>query len=77
VSITTRGAPGWEDLGARYHYVFVEPNAAQLGELARWMDEGKLSTHVSETFPLERAGAAHAASESMHTRGKIVLTMGD
>lgn len=77
VSITTRSAPGWEDLASRYHYVFVEPNAAQLGELARWIDEGKLSTHVSETFPLARAGAAHAASESLHTRGKIVLTMGD
>ncbi|MFO0760232.1 MAG: NADP-dependent oxidoreductase [Byssovorax sp.] len=75
VSITTRSPAGWEDIGARYHYVFVEPNASQLAELARWVDEGKLATHVSETFPLERAGAAHAASEALHTRGKIVLVM--
>lgn len=75
VSITTRTAPGWEDLGARYHYVFVEPNSAQLADLARWFDEGRLTTHVEATFPLARAGEAHAASERLHTRGKIALTM--
>lgn len=75
VSITTRAAPGWEDLGDRFHYVFVEPHAAQLAEIARWFDEGKLTTHVETTFPLARAPEAHAASEKLHTRGKIVLTM--
>jgi NADPH:quinone reductase-like Zn-dependent oxidoreductase len=75
VSITTRSAPGWEDLGARYHYVFVEPNSAQLADLARWFDEGRLTTHVEATFPLARASEAHAASERLHTRGKIAITM--
>ena len=75
VSITTRAAPGWEDVGDRYHYVFVEPNSAQLADLARWFDEGRLTTAVETTFPLARAAEAHAASERMHTRGKIVLTM--
>ncbi len=75
VSITTRAAPGWEDIGARYHYVFVEPNSAELADLARWFDEGRLTTHVEATFPLARAGEAHAASERLHTRGKIAITM--
>ena len=75
VSITTRAPAGWEDVGARFHYVFVEPNAAQLEEIARWYDEGRLVTHVDATFPLARAAEAHAASEALHTRGKIVLTM--
>lgn len=77
VSITTRAPAGWEDAGERFHYVFVEPHAAQLAELARWFDEGRLGTHVSEAFPLARAAEAHAASEALHTRGKIVLTMND
>lgn len=76
VSITTRAAPGWEDLGARFHYTFVEPNAAQLADIARWFDEAKLSTHIDATFTLDRASEAHALSEKAHTRGKIVLTMG-
>lgn len=77
VSITTRVAPGWEDLGDRYHYVFVEPNSSQLADLARWFDEGRLTTHVELTLPLSRAPEAHAESEQLHTRGKIVLTMED
>jgi NADPH:quinone reductase-like Zn-dependent oxidoreductase len=74
VSITTRTAPGWEDIGSRFHYVFVEPHSAQLAELARWYDEGRLTTHVEATFPLAQAAEAHALSERLHTRGKIVLT---
>lgn len=77
VSITTRNAPGWEDLADRYHYVFVEPNSAQLDEIARWFDEGRLTTHIDARFPLSRAAEAHALSEKAHTRGKIVVTMGD
>jgi NADPH:quinone reductase-like Zn-dependent oxidoreductase len=55
--------------------VFVEPNSAQLADLARWFDEGRLTTHVEATFPLARAREAHAASERLHTRGKIAITM--
>ncbi len=76
VSITTRTPPGWEDLGERFHYVFVEPHSAQLDEIARWYDEGRLTTHLDATFPLAQAAEAHALSEKGRTRGKIVLTMG-
>lgn len=76
VSITTRTPPGWEDLGARFHYVFVEPHSAQLDEIARWYDEGRLTTHLDATFALAQAAEAHALSEQGRTRGKIVLTMG-
>jgi len=55
--------------------VWVRPDAAGLTELATLADSGKLDVHVSETFPLERAADAWRASQSGHTRGKIVLTV--
>lgn len=76
VSITTSKPPeGWARPAGHHHYVFVEPHAPQLDELARWFDEGALRPIVSQTFALEQAADALAASESQRTRGKIVLTM--
>jgi NADPH:quinone reductase-like Zn-dependent oxidoreductase len=37
------------------------------------VDEGKLRRIVSQTFPLDCAADAQEASETGHTRGKIVL----
>lgn len=54
-------------------YVFVRPNAAQLAELGRMVDEGRLAVHVQETFPLERAADAHERLEEGHVRGKLVI----
>lgn len=55
--------------------VWVRPDAAGLTELAELATADKLAVHVSETFPLERAADAWRASQSGHTRGKIVLTV--
>jgi NADPH2:quinone reductase len=56
-----------------------EAIAAQ-GEILRrcgeLFDQGKLQIHVSETFPLSRASSAHRAIEAGHTKGKLVLTIG-
>lgn len=46
-----------------------------LASLAALAEQGRLSTSVSATFPLEQAAAAHAASEAGHARGKLVLTV--
>src|ERR1022692_875575 len=42
-------------------------------ELARLAGEGKLAVIVSQTFPLADAAAAHRASITGHTTGKIAL----
>lgn len=42
------------------------------GEL---IDRDQLRIHVSETFPLSEAAAAHRALEGGHTQGKLVLNM--
>jgi len=59
--------------GVEPRYVFVAPNAAQLGVLGRWADAGVLRAPLAEVLPLEQAARAHELSESGHVRGKIVL----
>lgn len=47
--------------------------AAILEQCAQWIDQGKLKIHLSQTFPLQDAAAAHQAIETGSTIGKIVL----
>lgn len=44
-----------------------------LRQCASWIDAGKLKIHLSETFPLKDAAAAHRAIETGSTTGKIAL----
>ncbi|HEY9674191.1 MAG TPA: zinc-dependent alcohol dehydrogenase family protein [Waterburya sp.] len=46
-----------------------------LKQCRRWIDEGKLKIHLSETYPLKDAAAAHQAIESGSTTGKVVLVI--
>jgi NADPH:quinone reductase-like Zn-dependent oxidoreductase len=56
-------------------YVFVSPSAEQLGQLASWVDAGKLRPHVSRVFPLAEAAQAQQLSQAGHVRGKLVLAL--
>ncbi|MBW4543743.1 MAG: zinc-dependent alcohol dehydrogenase family protein [Symplocastrum torsivum CPER-KK1] len=44
-----------------------------LKQCASWIDEGKLKIHLSQTFPLKDAAAAHKVLESGSITGKIAL----
>ncbi len=44
-----------------------------LKQCASWIDDGKLKIHLSQTFPLQDAAAAHKALETGSVTGKIVL----
>lgn len=57
--------------------VFVAPDGLELQLLTGTIERGMLRPHVSQTFSLEDAAAAHRQIESGTTRGKIVLTVGD
>jgi NADPH2:quinone reductase len=46
---------------------------AILAECAQFIDEGKLKIHLSQTFPLEDAAAAHEAMETGSLTGKVAL----
>ena len=53
----------------------AQPNAAQLAEIGRLIDDGKVRPVVTRTFPLARAAEAQEALEKGHIRGKIVLVV--
>jgi NADPH:quinone reductase-like Zn-dependent oxidoreductase len=59
--------------GGRYY--FVRPDAQDLQRLADLAEQGVVSVHVDETFPLERAADAHRLNQEGRTRGKIVVTV--
>jgi NADPH:quinone reductase-like Zn-dependent oxidoreductase len=59
--------------GGRYY--FVRPDAEDLRRLSALAEQGVVSVHVDETFPLERAADAHRLNQEGRTRGKIVVTV--
>ena len=62
-----------KELGVRAAFVASQPNGAQLTEIARIVDSGKLAPVIDRILPLSEARRAHELSQSGHTRGKIVL----
>jgi NADPH:quinone reductase-like Zn-dependent oxidoreductase len=58
-------------------FFIVEPNRAELIELGRLIDAGKIKTAIAEVFPLEQAVKAFEKGLAGHVRGKIVLRVGD
>lgn len=60
--------------GVDFEYVFVEPNASQLDHLRELAEDGKIKVPVSKTYGLDEAREALEQIESLHTRGKIVIT---
>jgi NADPH:quinone reductase-like Zn-dependent oxidoreductase len=54
-------------------FFIVEPNRAQLGEIARLLETGVLRTTVGGIYPLAQVSAAYAFHP---TRGKAVLRVG-
>jgi NADPH:quinone reductase-like Zn-dependent oxidoreductase len=63
--------------GIEASFFIVEPNAAQLVELARLADQGDLRVLVDSTFPLDRAREAFERLHSGETTGKVVLTVAE
>ncbi len=61
-----------EELGGRY--LFVRPDAGQLGELSRLVDAGRLRIPLHQTFPFEEAADAQRLVEDGHVHGKVALT---
>lgn len=60
----------------RSAFLFIQPDAQVLAELARLVDAGKLRPIVSAEFSLENAAKVHELSESGRTVGKIVVHIG-
>jgi len=70
ISLELMLTPGLQELvSAQKHQTEI------LKQCANWIDEGKLTIHLSQTFPLEQAAAAHQALETGSMTGKIALVM--
>lgn len=72
ISITNSNPDVSDDIN--FQYVFVEPNASQLEEIGEMVEEGKIKVPISETYNLNEVGEALQRIESLHTRGKIIIT---
>ncbi|MFF2567063.1 NADP-dependent oxidoreductase [Streptomyces sp. NPDC058084] len=59
------------------HYVWVRPDGAGLSTLAALADEGRLTVFVERVLPLREAAEAWRLNSEGHTRGKLVLAVGD
>lgn len=63
-------------LGMRSAFVFIQPNAVILGELAALVDACLLRPVVGAEYALEDIAKAHAYSQTGRAVGKIVLYVG-
>ena len=63
-------------LGMRGVFVFIEPNADILAQLAELVDTGSLRPIVGAEFALKDIAKAHALSQTGRAVGKIVLYVG-
>ena len=61
--------------GVRGMMCSVQPDGAQLGEIAKLIDSAKLKPVIDRILPLREARRAHELSQSGHVRGKIVLSL--
>jgi NADPH:quinone reductase-like Zn-dependent oxidoreductase len=62
-----------KELGVQAGMIGAQPNGAQLAEIAKIIDSGKLAPIIDRILPLSEARRAHELSQSGHTHGKIGL----
>ena len=77
--ITIAGAPPEDaarERGVRAELLIMSPSSEQLARIAELVAAGAVRVEIAETLPLADVQKAHALSESGHTRGKIILTVG-
>lgn len=62
--------------GVHYHYLFMRPDGALLGELVKLVDSGALKPVIDRRYPLREAAAAIAHVEAGHAVGKVLVVPG-
>lgn len=79
ILVTIAGAPPEDaarERGARAELLVMSPNSDQLARIAELVAAGEVRVELAEVLPLNEVQRAHELSESGHTRGKIVLSLG-
>jgi len=79
VSICANPTPGPDATGRalRGAYAHAKPGKGLLNRIAGLVDEGELTPDVGTILPLREARRAHELIQTGHTRGKIVLRVGE
>ena len=80
ILVSTVSPPSQEEAakhGVRATHIFIQPDAAELTQIAGLVDAGKVKLFVETVLPLSEARKAQELSESGHTRGKIVLKVAE
>ncbi|MFE1585483.1 NADP-dependent oxidoreductase [Streptomyces sp. NPDC058737] len=62
-------------LGVRAVRMLVDADRADMKEIARLVESGKLRAEIAGTFPLAEAARAHEQGETGRTTGKLVLVV--
>ncbi|WP_108932703.1 NADP-dependent oxidoreductase [Streptomyces ardesiacus] len=62
-------------LGVRAVRMLVDADRADMKEIARLAESGKLRAEIAGTFPLAEAARAHTQGETGRTTGKLVLVI--
>jgi len=76
ILVSTLGQPSETEAakhGVRAKGYMTEPNGAQLAEIGRLLEAGKVRPVVTKTFRLAEAASAQRYLEQQHPRGKVVL----
>ena len=79
ILVTIAGPPpeaAARDRGARSEMLVMSPSSQQLAQIAELVAAGEVRVEIAEVVPLTEVRWAHEPSESGHTRGKIILTVG-
>lgn len=71
--LTRRERAAAKARGVNYHYLFMRPDGALLGELAKMVDAGSLRCVVDRRYPLSEAAQALAYVEAGHAAGKVLV----
>ena len=81
VVVPTGSFPGYREAaaaaGVRATSFKVVPDGTALATVGRLLDSGAVQVYIDRVFELAEAAEAHAELEKGHTRGKIVLHVGD
>ena len=61
--------------GVTYRFLFMHPSGAELAELGRLIEDGRLEPVIDHVFPFAEIDQAFAYLESGHAKGKVVVSM--
>ena len=65
-----------KDRGIRAGLHVTQPNPDELARIADLVASGDVRVEIAEVIPIAEVARAHEQSESGHTRGKLVLSVG-